>query len=672
MPLGRIDSIRHQHRSAVLVVTLMGALCLVLTGSGSRCEAQGGRVGDFQITARANPYSVPADGKSTARIYIDVRDTAGRPAPDSTNVVVSTDLGRLGETEFPESAALTVRTTVGRALVFATSHTPGLAKIKISVGASRSEDLLIDFRPEGEEAAPAMRVVNIRGGWVGYSVDLNIVEARDDASLEYGGMTVSGADILQLDVDRMDLRAEPATVARNDKQLEGESLFFQLYTKRGALRQFTDEGSRRVSFDLFSMESRPLDEDLSSEAFDFVDAESHTWLVADSITVFVDEKIVLRHAKMYVDGEKAVSLPSCWVIPMPGYRGASHGQILGVSSDGELSVNFPFFYRVTDTAAGAIEIRRGAQSGSVVAHKGWALGLREEYRSSEIEGEVMLSGLPRGDWGMQWRDTRRVFGGALADLSISSPEHHSLFVDANLFNYRRSYRNNVRGYYSRPEYSDSSYGLAVDWLTSPRRFTQGSNNTFRLGASLGGRHDSWEKSGLVFDNELYGQMDFGAWRLASQTWLRFDIDNVYTWDTAGYGANRARTSLGLEKGFGNSVTAFFDYGLEYGSGDAYRQDWWQVLDLNSWAVLGRWESYLRGSWDLTNDGTLASLDLIYCLNDRWRLAALGTYYKYDDTSFDDIELGLAWRVWQGREIGLRWSRDLGGVTLELGGLSSIY
>ena len=90
------------------------------------------------------------------------------------------------------------------------------------------------------------------------------------------------------------------------------------------------------------------------------------------------------------------------------------------------------------------------------------------------------------------------------------------------------------------------------------------------------------------------------------------------------------------------------------------------------ADLGRWHAYFMGSWDLTDDGTLAYLDLIYYLSDSWRVVALGTHYKYEDISFDDIELGVGWRVWQDREIGLRWSRDTGRVALELGDLTSPF
>jgi len=661
----------HRRRSWALVAVLLGGLSGAMLVCSAPAAAQGGRLGNYQITAVPNPRSVPADGKTAARIRIKVSDTNGRPAPDGTKVVVSTDLGYVGESEFDRTKALTMETAAGFAMVFATSDTPGLATIEISVGTSRSNNVYLEFRPEGQAAGPELRVVRINGGWVGYSVDLNIIEARDCASVNYGGMSISGADIVQLDVNKMELRAQPAMITCEEEQLAGESLFFQFYTKRGALQQLTDVGLQRVGFNLYNLEPRSLDGDLPDDAFDLLPVVGETWLVADSITVFVGEKIVLHDADIYVGTDKVMSLPPYWILAMPGYTGASNSQILGISSDGGLAVDLPFFYRVTDTRTGAVEIRRGARSGSVIAHEGWGIGLREEYRAQNAEGELVLAGLPYSDWGMEWRDTREVFGGMLGDFSVGWPDHHSFFADANLFSYNSSYRSNVRAYYNQPEYGGTAYGLFADWLTSPRRLPTGSDDTYRLGLSLGTYDDSGDR-GLIFANELYAKVDLGAWRLAPQMWLAFDVDDIYSWDTADYSANSIQARLTLEKGFGRNVTMFVDYFAEYGSGDAYRQGWHEGLGLDTWASFDRWDAYLRGNWDLTDDSTLASLDLSYYLNNRWRLVLLGTHYDFDDTRYNDVELGVGWKVLQGREIGLRWSHDERRLSVEFGNLTSSF
>ncbi len=283
----RTDILGHRRRSWALVAVLIVGLTGVMLVCPETVMAQGGRLGNYQITAVPNPRSVPADGKTAARIRIEVRDNSGRPAPDGTKVVVSTDLGHVGESEFDRTSAVTVETTAGFAMVFATSDTPGLATIRASVGTSRSNNVYLEFRPEGQAAGPELRVVN------------------------------SGADIVQLDVANMVLRAQPATITRDEQQLTGENLFFQFNAKRGAVQQLTDAGLQQVGFDIYNVKARPLDWDLPNNPFRLLPVVGDTWLIADSITLFVGEKIVLRHAAVYVGSDKVASLPPylCPVIP---------------------------------------------------------------------------------------------------------------------------------------------------------------------------------------------------------------------------------------------------------------------------------------------------------------------------------------------------------------------
>lgn len=649
-----------------------GVLFLVVTGSVDHCQAQGarfGRVGIIYVVV--TPQRVPADGQTRARIRVEVRDAQGHHPPDGTAVIMHTDLGLLSEGKTQKSVYLTVRTSGGFARAFATSDTPGTAIVTINVQDSRNFGR-VEFLPKGEVAAPEARVIDIRGGWVGYSLDLNMVEARDEATVRYGGMTIEADDILQLDIEQMILKTEPTVVKRGSQELAGEDLYFDVRRKRGALHRFGDEGLERVFFDIYNLTPREFDWELPHDAFRFNDSYAQIWLVADSISVFIGEKIVLRHATVYIDGEKAMSLLPYWIIAMPGYTGASNTQILGLSSDGGLAVNFPLFYRVTEQATGAVEIQKGARAGSVIAAQGWSLGLREEYRSGDVEGSVVVGGLPRSNWGVEWSDRRRVFGDAFGDFRIGWPDHRNVFADANIYDYRDGYSFNVRGYYDALRTAPDSYGVEADWLTSSRPLSTDRRDTFRLGTSLGLRHRAGEKAGLTFSNELYGGLDFHSWRLGRQAWLTPAVSNVYYWDTADYSSNNARGSLRLRKYFGDSVDLYLDYSTEYASGDAYHQGWRQVLSTDVRAYANKWATYLNASWDLTDDSTYGYLAFDYYLSDRWRLGLLGTYYKFEEAEFDDIELEAGWRIWQDREIGLRYSQDTSKFSLELTGLRGAF
>ncbi len=659
-------------RHTVLLYMAAGILLMAVTSKQYHCQAQGVRFGHVGIIRVAvSPRRVPADGQTRARIRVEVRDAQGQHLPDDTPIVMHTDLGLLSEAKTDKRPSLTVRTSGGFALAFASSDTPGTATITISVQDSRNS-AVVEFLPKGELAAPEARVVDIRGAWVAYSLDLNMVEARDGAQARYAGMTVEGGDILQLDIGQMVLKAEPTVIKRGDQELSGEDLYFDVRRKRGALRRFADGEVERVLFDIYNLSPREFDWDLPHDAFRFNDSYAQTWLVADSVSVFVDEKIVLRHGVVYIDGQKAMSLPPYWIIGMPGYTGASNTQVLGLSSDGGLAVNFPFFYRVTDHTTGSVEVQRGARAGSVVASEGWSLGLREEYRSGNAEGSVVIGGLPRSDWGMEWNDRRPVFGEAFGDFSVGWPDHRNVFADANIYDYRDGYSLNMRSYYDLLASAADSYGVEADWLTSPRPFSADGRDTFRLGTSLGLRHSAEEKSGLIFSNELYSGLDFHSWRLGRQAWLTPTVSNVYSWDTADYSANNARGGLRLRKYFGRSADLYVNYSTEYASGDAYHQGWRQMLSTDVRASANKWATYLSASWDLTDDSTYGYLAFDYYLTDRWRLGLLGTYYKFEDAKFDDVELEAGWCVWQNREIGLRYSQDTGRFSLELTGLRGTF
>ncbi len=658
-------------RNRLMLYIATGALLLVAVGGAPHCQAQGARFGRLRIYPTVNPRRVPADGQTGARIRVEVRDEQGHHVPEGTAVVMHTDLGLLSTGKTDKRPTLTVRTAGGFAIAFATSNTPGTATVRITAQDSRNF-AYIEFLPKGEVAGPEARVIDIQGGWVAYSLERNLVEARDNAEAHYGGMTVTGGDILQLDIGSMILKAEPTVINRGDQHLAGEDLYFDLRRKRGALRQFTDAGVERVLFDIYNLSPRELDWELPPGAFRFDDVYSRSWLVADRISVFMDEKIVLRHATVYIDGQKAMSLPPYWIIGMAGYRGASNTQVLGITSDGGLAVNFPFFYRVTDQATGAVEIQRGASAGSVIARPGWSLGLREEYRTGNVEGSIVASGLPRGDWGLQWRDSRPVFGGCWGDFSVGWPDHRNVFADTNVYNWRDSYSFNLRSYYNALRTMPDTYGMEAEWLTSSRPLSSDGRDTFRLGSSLGLHHNPAEKSGLIFDNEVYAELDFSSWRLGSQTWLTPTVSNAYYWDTADFSANSARGSLGLRKYFGDSVDLYVDYSAEYASGDAYHHGWRQVLSSYLRASGSKWQAYVSSSWDLTESDTYAELEFDYYLNDRWRLGLIGTYYQFDVDKFDDAELITAWSVWQNREIGLRYSQDSGKLSIELGGLGGTF
>lgn len=637
---------------------LLAAACLPALG-------QGARSGSLRITLRANPETVPADGKSVSRIHIEVRDGTNRPAPDGTPVFVRVDTGLLSLPDADRQQSIAGTTTGGYLTVHCSSETPGAATITASAQDSRNE-VIVYFVAEGEAVQARARVVNLRGGWVAYCPELELIQARDGARAVIGPLTFEAADGLELRMSDHTMRGWGARIVRKDEELQGADFFYDLIRQRGVLRRFSDLGIERVAFSVYSLREAALTWEPPPDAFRRDEREGDTWLVARSCRYFIGQKVALERAKLYAGPQKVLSFPPHWVIGLPGYTGASNTQVLGASSDGGLAVDLPVFYRVTDDWAGSLRLQRGVAGSSFVARDGWSLGIAEEYNTGEAKGVIEAGGLLKDDWGLVWRDERDVFGDSQGFFTVAWPDHRNLFADAAIYRYGSAHRFNFRAQYDRPEWAGDSYHFAADWLTNPRLLTPRASH--RLGASLGLRRLSFEQDRWTFANELYGALDMDPWRIHDNATLTPSFTNVYSWDTGGFNLNSARARLRADAKLGRRGNLGVSYSLGHRSGDTSRPGINQSLGLNL-SLLGTrdWNAYGSGTWDMVNGDNYAYVAASRRLTPRWRVGLIATHYDFSETRYNDLELEVS-RAIANRELGLRYSVDRRRVWLEFGGL----
>lgn len=644
--------------AAIIAVAL---LCV----AGAWCQTS--RAGIYQLQLAATPSQVPADGKSQARLRVDFRDQQGHSVPDGTAFVAHTDLGMLSFSSVGRASSINGRTSGGFAILFLTSTTAGTATVTVQAADSRSV-AYVDFLPEGEVASGGARVVDVTGGWVGYSMDLGMVEARDRAKVTFGKLTIEAGGVLQVDVEGMFLKAQDVVIRRGNAELRGEDLYYDFATKRGILRRFGEERVERVFFDSITLKPVESGWEVPDDAFKISKQESDTWLICRSTSFFLREKVVLRNASLWIQDQKVFSFPSYWIIGLPGYTGETNSQALGMTSSGGLAVDFPFFYRVTDKATGAVKIQRGARASSVNSRDGWSVAISEEYRNGMgTEGLVELGGLPRSDWGFQWQDSRPMFGNGCNYLNFAMPDHQSVYADTNAYRYASGGRFSFRGYFDRPLDYDSSYGVTGDFLQDPRPIGD-HNLTYRFGTSVGWRNFSELNGATGFTNELYSELSFGSRTMGKRTTLSPMLSNVYSWDTTGYSENSLRADLRLDHQFKPGLSLGFDYGAELQSGsDSSQSGLSQVVGLDLRASHGaKWSSYLSSTYQIEDAGLYSYLNFDYRLNQNWRWGISGTYYDYADSGYHDVELSLG-RLFGDREISLAYSTQSGHFSLNLGG-----
>lgn len=657
---------RGQSRGPWTPVTRTSLLAAALLLALLPAHAQGVRAGSVRIFLSVTPSSVPADGKSRARIRIEVRNRDNALLPDGTAVFCHTDDGLLSTTDADKRQSLTVYTQGGFATVYCTSETPGPCTVSVRVQDS-SNETTIDFLAEGEAARAPARVINIRGGWVGYAMDLNLIRARDGAVAQMGELTFLAADALEVRMDARVLRAWGVKILHGDEELCAEDAYFDINAGRGVARRFTPDGTvERVLFTVRSLKPAQANMQTPEDAFRADERDAATWLICRSCSLFIGQKVVLRHAALYTDEQKVFSFPPYWVIGLEGYTGANNTQVMGLSTDGGLAVDFPYFLSVGDKWSTSLKLRKGTGGSSFVARDGWSLALAQEYDSGSAKGAIEANGLLRNDWGLEWRDERPLSASTQGFFNVAWPDHKSLFADANLYHYGDTYRLNLQARYDSPWEGNRALYFGADWLSEPRHLVGSSN--FRFGVTTGTRRNEVENNDWVLESELYGAIDLPSRRLGAQTRLTPSLSNVYGWDSKGYSSNSLRAGLRLDRDLGSQSRVGLNYTATRRSGDGPATGWKHLLAADASFNHGtKWDLSLNGSWDLTDGDTYGLGALNYYVKPQWRLGIIGTHYAYAETTFHDLEFEVG-RALGNREIGLRYSTDAHRISLEVGGL----
>lgn len=632
--------------------------------------AQGPRFDGVRVNLWPTPRVVPADGKTSATIRAELRDANGRPVVDGTTVVFRIEGGDLSLGGDERRQAVTATTSGGNATVYVTSEQPGVATVYAELTSGQGKNqVTIAFVEEGSALLGGAGAAHVRGGWVGYALDLGIVEARDNAEVEFGAVRIFAEDLLQVDVNTLVVKAASARVEVEGRCLVADELSYNLVSGQGLLRRVGDAGIEQLCFDCYTLEPRLPEEGILFDQVRPDSVDAGAWAVAKGISIYPQQKIVLRSATVYSGAEKLIDLPRYWIIAMPGYTGSSHSGVFGVTSEGQLAVDFPYFYRVSETQTGALKIQHGASSGSVIARDDWSLALEEAYDTGTAQGAASLVGLPRDDWGFQWHDQRRLGRQRDGYFTLYSPDHQNWFLDANVYQWSGRERVNFSTSVQMPRGEGLSYAAGADWLSTNRPLGVW-DASYRLGTAVGVRHSDGYDEGLVGTHQVYTAVDFPRRLVGERTSITPALSNLFTWDTAGYQQNSVRGELRLRQVFTSDKSIWVSYQGQLTSGDD-SDGYEHLVNLDLRAYHGtRISSYATATYNLTDDDLYAFALLDYSLSRDWRVGLASTFYDVEDATYDDFEVTLARRL-GATEVGLRWSEASGRIALEVGDFSGL-
>jgi hypothetical protein len=327
-----------------------------------------------KIAMDASSFSIPADGVSTSRILVTVLDESGASVPDGFEIRLTTSAGDITPV---------VYTTGGRAAgVLTSAAMPQTAIVTASAG-GETASVQVEFSSslDYEELSAAAKTVRMTGKSLAYSVDRDFVIGSGGVTVEYKGLTIHAAGI-QVAQGLGQIRAQGGvTVKKGDKTLSADALSCAFRDDR--IRLMISNGVRSVqTYDLAKLE-RVTDDRSHVDTASFtplMDAQGRNWIVSERLVLIPRQKILFFKASIYVGDAKVIKMP--YYVYSYQKRESILQQVRYDTTDGML-IDLPFYYRLTNSGAGALKLRyaaNGAESGGYTRpRKGSSLGLEQDY-----------------------------------------------------------------------------------------------------------------------------------------------------------------------------------------------------------------------------------------------------------------------------------------------------
>ena len=606
----------------------------------------------YSLKLSVSPTILLADGKSVALISAEVRDDRGNLVPDGTQVQFSTSSGVLRDTVVVTSAG-TARTQL------TSSAVPGIATITATVpGASAFAEVRLAFTDDPEMLRQRVSTYLFSSSqYLAYSVGWRCVEAvssEQKAEMIVGNVRLQ-ARSYQYRLDDDLLIAEGAVLTRGKRMLVAERLRYSPRRDEGQAVIVEDERVREVIFKGPLWEQEPVTVS-KPDAYAYIDlSASELLFVVDSALLIPGERVQFRNAKLYVAGQKLLTLP---MYDLSFRTGEPLGQqIIGINSGG-LSIDLPLYYMVSPQAVGALRLRHAQRVGRAVyaIRPGWSLDLEHTYnRPGVMEGALALNSLTRGDWGLRWSHAHWFSPSASTHLFVDIPAHRHLYVNSGLsYGFGRGriglnlsggqslagtrYRDRRSDLYveSNPVKLGSSLRMTVS-TTFSSRVTEFSNQRLRTdGAGVRSRlyTTPLRLAGFAVNSSLAASYLWGSSQAAGGNLLATVSASRALWDGAFLSLTYDYTHDRLVQ-----VTG---YGRQRLSG------------MFAWSVGQRFNASLVGTRILDSDSLTLFADTSYRLSALWRIGANFSYNRFQGTRYNDLQLSVGYRIGI-RELLLTWS-----------------
>jgi len=643
-------------RVRILVISIAILLLVVPGPSGADRGA-----GSIQLSS--NPAVIAADGKSVCTVTAEVRDRDGRLVPDGTEIRFTASLGVIEETATTSAGVARVKLIsadmAGTSVVTA-SWVEGQAVAQTNVEFS-----------EGPAPVQGPQYISIDADeYLAYSIDYKVFEALGNVRIRYRSLELEAEEAqIDLETNRIVARGEgrerPVKLRSRGSVAEGSMFTCDMLGLTGLLLSAERGSVTQVDISKSVLGDGGGEVLYMPQEFDFADLSDSSMLVkASRATVFPNERIQFKNAKVYVDGKRMLSLP-LYVLSLTGYLPEGE-QYVGYSTGG-ITLNLPVYYSLTPSSSGALLVRHGESTGwgEYGQTPGWFVDVRQRYATDRAQGVLALSQITRGDWGAHLSHSQQLGKQTRGYIYLDYPAHRDLYGNLNL---SRSFD----GFDVGLNLSGSDYSEIGDWLTSdlyvqtrpkplgklPFRYTLSSRSAYATGSGV---------LGDGFSQHLQGNIHSAPIPLARTLSFRNSIGLGYIWgDSTTSGLSVLGTAMLDWK-----VSQYSSFQLSYRFADrasiyASRTG---KQTLSATCLLrdnsGKWRASMYAIRGLDYPMTTVLADFGYRFNEDWRFGVRSTLSEFGHSSYDDFELSVGKMVGS-RELVAVWSKSQKRVMFELG------
>ena len=585
----------------------------------------------FLLQLSADPPRVPylADTVNRTTIRVMVRDSEGRPAANLTTVYFKTTLGTI-----PDQA----KTQNGMVAVQLENYQfgPGTATIYVEVGGSQASMQVEFFGQPGAEETPPVEArpsYRMRAQQIYYSVTQRVFDLSYCKSFRAPGGLVLQADALQFTLDSYIVTAQRSiTITINDKSYHAEGLHYNLQTKVGVMLQ-SDENMQSHYFtiegDAFNLTEVPQ-EDWNQYLESFLPPETRptkTWIVMRQATVFPNDQIQFKNPSFYLDGSRTclLRLPYHVISYYDNSEFSFLNMTLGLTTDGGIDADFPFYYAANATHIGSLHLRNVTKNSTFYrGDSGLQLSLEEEYYAgANGDGTLYIDDLLRSTRSLDWDHVHQFgklhssFGASYTRNDAKNPyaTRGYLTLSRPLGQVNASLSTNFSEYNK----SSSSFAEMSFYLPSLQLWKSAYSLGFAPYFGWRGLKASSTADQTLRSNELNYQglrtsLMMPSYRVFQGIFSPYVSDQVLH-DSSGKLSNTFDGGLRYQRPLFHYFTASlsYSYSHSFSNRDTAPQEALQRLSLDLFGSGNNWNLYGYSSYNLNDESLFSSANLEYRL-----------------------------------------------------------